>query len=115
MATQRTSKTLETLKGIGAVYREDKWIASVNYSITITQEIIISRSVSGSQELPGVQEITGVLAVLEGESNLTDGTPMILHLVDGRQWEFFATRGNPVSGEYLAVNRNPQGITKQSA
>ncbi len=114
MPTQRRFRTVETLTGIGRVFREDAWLATVDYSITVQQEMIVSKSLSGSQELPGLQEIRGVLRVLEGKANLADGSPLVLHLSDGREWEFFATRGNPISGEYLAVNRNPQGFIKKS-
>ena len=110
MSTLKRSRTLESLTGLGDVYRDDKQIAKVRYTIKVKQEIIISRSNSGAQELPGLQDIRGTINVVSGESNLIDGTVLVLQLEDGRRWQFFATSGNPISGGYVVVNVSGQGF-----
>jgi hypothetical protein len=103
-------KMLEAPHGVGKVYKDDREIARVNYQLQIKQEFIIEKSSSGEEETPGLKEITGQINIIEGERNLIDGSVLTLYLSDNRKWQFFTNRGNPISGNYVAVNVDGEGL-----
>lgn len=93
-------QTLERPNGIGTVYKDDKAIATVYYSLRVEQEIILSKSLTHTEEVTGQKRITGQITVDKGERDLIDGSVLTLQLADGRRWGFIATSGNPISGTY---------------
>jgi hypothetical protein len=109
MTTKRL-RTLETPTGKGKVVKDGVPIADVTYTLLVKQEYLISKSLTGEEELPGQKEISGQIRVIAGERDLMDGSILTLQLADDRQWQFFARSGDPVSGQYSAVNVNPEGL-----
>jgi hypothetical protein len=108
MNTRR--QNVETPNGSGKVFKNDIEVATVRYSLRVIQEILISKSFAETSEVEGLQEITGNISVIDGERDLMGDSPYILHLADGRKWEFLATSGNPISGEFRAVNSGGKGL-----
>jgi hypothetical protein len=106
--TRKRVQLLESLKGLGEVYKDEKNIASVHYTISVSQEMLI---INNTQEVPGIKRIDGEVAVFEGQRNLIDGNEMTLLLDDGRKWKFLAKSGNPVSGVYRVINASGEGLT----
>jgi len=98
MPSEKRSRRLESLTGIGDVYEDDRPIARVRFSLTITQG------------LPGLKDIRGVITILDGDRHLVDGRTLVLQLRDGRRWEFFTLSGNFISGEYVVVGTGRQDI-----
>jgi hypothetical protein len=110
MPSEKRSRTLQTLTGIGNVYQGVNLIAKVRFSLTITREIMNSRSPSGTHEPPRLKDIRGVITILAGERHLVDGSTLVLQLSDGSQWEFTTQSGNFISGEYVAIGTGRQDI-----
>jgi len=93
---------VESPTGRGAVIKGDKTIAIAQYFLVITQEII---SDGRGGTIPGVEVITGRIVIVEGESNLADGSSLQLKMIDGRIWPFFAKSGNTVDKVFDCVGR----------
>lgn len=109
--SKKKFKTLETPSGIGEIYRDDMEIAKARYKLNVRQSFIVVSTHDGEEEIPSLKEITGKISVIDGERNLIDGSVLTLHLADGRKWQFFANRGDPISGSYSAVNTSGEGLT----
>ena len=106
-------KLLETLNGMGRVFSGDEHISDVRYSLQIFQEYLISQSFSGTDEIPGHKEIVGQIAVISGERNLIHRNNLTLHLEDNSKWAFFASKGDPISGNYRVVHTGGKGIVSE--
>lgn len=92
--TRKTLRLLETLEGTGKVLRNDVPIATVQYFITIHQEMLhVDPDI-----LPGLQIIAGRLVVSDGERDLVNGDEMVLTLQDGRRARFIANEGSSPPG-----------------
>jgi hypothetical protein len=75
--TRPRTKTLKILTGTGKVYRGDKEIAKVRYSLTI--EV-------------ATQNVQGQITMVQGEYELNSNDVLILHLEEGRgQFDFVPT------------------------
>jgi len=103
-------QTLESPNGIGTVYKDNRTIATVYYSLQVEQEIIVSKSFTHTEEIPGQKRITGQITVDEGERDLMDGSVLVLQLADGRRWHFVTISGNPISGKYRANTASGGGL-----
>ena len=108
--SEKRSRTLETLTGMGHIYEGDGLIAKVRFSLTVTRERNSSGPSSGTEQPPHLKDIRGVITILAGERHLVDGSTYLLELNDGRQWEFIAHSGNFISGEYVAIGTGKQNI-----
>jgi len=108
----RKHKVIETLNGLGKIYKGEKCISDALYNLDIIQEYLVSRALSGNQELPGMIEISGYVSVIKGEKDLCNGEVMTLELKDKRKWKFFASSGDFLSGKYKTVSANSEGITE---
>lgn len=87
----KQKQILERPAGIGEVTRDDKVIATVKYSLEVTQDLVSN----GMGEFSlSTKDVSGQIIVEEGESNLVNGQTMILGLADGRTWPFYAARGD---------------------
>ena len=86
------------------MYLGDRDIARVLYRLTVEREVSRVRTLKTVEDIPGLQDIRGQLTVIDGERDLFAEEPLTLHLEDGRRWQFFATFGEPVSGQYKVVN-----------
>ncbi len=65
----------------GKVYKGKEAVAQVIYALEIVQEII-----SGLNQW----KVTGQMRLLDSDRNLVADGTLMLHLCDGRQWEFRA-------------------------
>ena len=95
-------RTVQRPSGLGKVLNKDgRVIAEVRYHLVITQTIHIKGALSGTSEDPGLVDARGVLNIVSGKRNLRSSSDSLtLELADGRVWGFFATSGDPVSGQY---------------
>jgi len=109
--TTKKFKILDTLSGVGSVYKSENLIANVQYELQIGQEFIISRSSSGEDEIPSFKRITGLLNIIDGEKNLIGRDILTLQLSDGRKWSFFATNYDSYSGTFSLVNAPGEQLT----
>jgi hypothetical protein len=73
------------------VFRGDRVIATVKYSLEVSQNII---GKGKGRYIPGLKDVNGQIVVVDGEANLVDGKVFTLCLADGRTWPFFAARGD---------------------
>jgi hypothetical protein len=108
--SEKRSRTLETLTGIGQVHEGDRLIAQVRFSLTVTRERNNSGASSGAKDRPHLKDIRGVITILAGERHLAEGSTLVLQLADGSEWEFITQSGNFISGEYVAVGTGRQNI-----
>ena len=99
----------ETLIGTGKIYKEEKKIATALYSLRANQDFIVDDPTPGSSEIPGSIEYTCQISIIDGEHDLFDDGVLILHLMDGRRWQFIVTSGDISSGNYKAVTSNGEG------
>lgn len=111
--TKREYRTLETPTGQGQVCDlEGDLIADVSYSLNVQQEMIVTRTFSGISRNPGVKDISGEITVLEIHSDnvIRLGEKYVLHLDDGRQWQFLVADAHPSSGFYYVRNASGKGL-----
>ena len=101
MVSQRR-QIIERPSGIGKIFKDDREIARATYLLDVSQTITTSRTFSETTETPGLREVRGRVKVVDGQTDLGDGK-FVLELTDGRRWEFFATKGDPVTGSYTVV------------
>ena len=99
----RQNRIVHTLNGNGKVFKDGILISDVSYTIQVRQEFIDC--------IPGLKEIRGQITILDGERNLADGSVLTLKLKDDREWQFFASSGNPVTGVYELVNVSGSDLT----
>lgn len=92
---------LETVSGLGAVFREGVQVAEVRYSLQTTQDETITKTLSRNYVACGRKKVTGHVSVIDGERNLIDLDSLVLHLEDGRRIHFFAKRGEPFAGKWM--------------
>ena len=104
-------RPVEAPSGRGEVFKDDKAISQVRYSLYVYQDIYVTRTPGGVEEVPGLMDVSGIITVITGERNLMGVDSLTLHLADGRVWTFFAKAGDPVSGEYECVNASGEGLT----
>ncbi len=83
----------------GKVYKGDERIAEVVYALQVVQEII-----GGVEQ----KDLAGQIRVVEGTRNLVNEGVLVLKLVGGRTWEFFASN-DMGSGVY-----NVMGIARRA-
>ena len=96
-------KILETPGGVGKVYQDDKELAKVEYSLTISQSFAENITQASQSAVPGLMEINGQFRILEGKYLSVDGKILTLHLADGRQWKFIIVEINQLE-MYTAAN-----------
>ncbi len=102
MSTRRR-RLVEAPTGQGRVYGDGAEIAKVRYELRVVQDMISLRAVGGhAEELPGLTDAAGRVWVLDGQRDLL-GRTLILELADGRQIDFLARSGDPISGSYAIL------------
>jgi hypothetical protein len=97
---ERRMQLLEEPAGIGGVYKSDRWLAKVWYSLVVQQEVLVLRFEHRTEELPGLITTCGQIEILNSERTLVakpEG-PYLLRLSDGRAWRFRVTEGVLASG-----------------
>jgi hypothetical protein len=77
-----------SVRGVGKVYNDDKFLAEVYYSLLILES-------SASQ----VWKITGNFCYLDPEQSLDTDQWLLLHLEDGHVFEFTVNVTDPFSNE----------------
>src|SRR5574339_264624 len=90
-------RVIESPTGQGEIIKKGKTVAVALYTLAITEK----KTGAGK----GRQSVTGELLIVQGESNLLDGSAFVLKLRDGRRWPFYVRSGNPVSKIYQCVGR----------
>jgi len=95
-------QVVERPSGTGKIFKNNREIGTATYLLDVVQTIRPKRPYGDSNEVPGLREVRGQLKVADGQVDLREGI-FILELTDGRRWEFFATNGDPVTGNYTVV------------
>ena len=103
-------RKIEDITGIGKLYKNEEYIATVNYILTIEEEILNSKSLQGIEPIPGQKIITAHFIVVDGERDLVDPEVFTLTLQDGRQWRCIIPNGDFITGTYKAVSSGGAGI-----
>ena len=97
-------RVIEQLAGNGKVFSTGAQVAEVKYRITVFQKTV---STGRGQEIDGLEEVTGTIGEISGMSlfEMIDQDDLVLHLSDGRRWEFGVSN---LEGD--AINRGADGI-----
>jgi hypothetical protein len=109
---ERRMQLIEEPSGTGEVYKHDRWLARVRYSLVVQQEVLVLGSESGAEELPGLIRTYGQIEILGGERELIANHegPYRLRLSDGRTWDFRATETIVTPGVYRTANAAALGL-----
>ncbi|MBI5713118.1 MAG: hypothetical protein HZC38_06795 [Chloroflexi bacterium] len=105
---KKITRNLENLNGNGKVFLGETELCRAIYYLRISQEFIVIDN--SKEELPGLKKISGTLHVLEGDKDLLGKNDLVLHLSDGRKWNFIAFKGDPITAIYECQNGSGQGI-----
>lgn len=99
LTIRRHFRRIEAPAGIGTIQDAAGYRATVQYGLTVLQEIIGTQHRLGSSAVKGVLKVSGFLHITSGSMPL-HGDEMMLHLDDGRGVSFQIIGSGP---EY-AVN-----------
>ena len=97
MAISAYFKVLESPRGNGMVFQNEKMLSRVSYELSVLQQMIVA----GDGEQEGLKLISGTLSVLKGKTKLWGFDRLTLHLQDGRNLDFFIKEARLVSNEYI--------------
>ncbi len=85
-------KRIGTYVGAGAVFSDERKIATVNYALAEFQNIIRTRTLGGTDEIPGLTDVQGTITVQDGETNLLEMDDLVLETEDGKRMAFVVSR-----------------------
>lgn len=90
----------ERLSGQGQVLIEDRSIATVMYSIEVTQKYLKAQTFERTEYVPGVKSTRGHMQVVTGarDLELADGCTLVLQ--DGRRVQCVLTHVNVMAGSF---------------
>ena len=94
---------IETPKGKGKVFRDDRYLSDVRYRLRVVQECHIGATLASEDEINGLKKTYGDISVIKGEQNLISKEQLTLQLEDGRIWKFFIKSGDPLSARYQVI------------
>jgi len=91
-------KKIESSSGRGEVLRNGEKVSSVQYNLSVKQEVETVETYGDTSESLGRFHITGQVIVRDGDKNLADGAEYRLVLKDERFLDVTFPKGDPVSG-----------------
>lgn len=103
-------RKIQDIVGVGKLYINNEYVATVKYNLTIEEEFISSKSLQGTELIPGMQIIVAHFSVVDGERDLISSDIYVLTLEDGRQWQCVIPSGNLNDGIYTAQSSGNKGI-----